>query len=47
MVIVIAVVVAVVAAVTVTTIAVEFIAAIIRQLRPSPLTTTKSIVTFA
>ena len=35
------------AAVTVTTIAVEFIAAIIRQLRPSPLTTTKSIVTFA
>ena len=38
---------AVVAVVTVTTIAVEFIAAIIRQLRPSPLTTTKSIVTFA
>ena len=44
---VIAVVIAVVAAVTVTTIAVEFIATIIRQLRPSPLTTTKSIVTFA
>ena len=40
-------VIAVVVAVTVTTIAVEFIAAIIRQLRPSPLTTTKSIVTFA
>ena len=33
--------------VAVTTIAVAFIATIIRQLRPSPLTTTKSIVTFA
>ena len=37
----------VLAVVAVTTIAVAFIAAIIRQLRPSPLTTTKSIVTFA